>query len=296
MKSKRIGFTLLELLVVIAIISVLIGLLLPAVQKVRDAAARVACQNNLKQISLALHFQHDATGQLPPGVNFNLFPNRYRYMGWLAGLLPYVEQEALWRSADRAYQVAPTTPFSASHSPFSTVVPIYGCPSDSRLGSPQTTHQEIRVALTSYLGVLGQDFDSTTGVLYRDSRVRMTDITDGTSNTVAIGERPPSTDFWYGWWYAGVGQYLNGSGDSVLGVREKRSPFAPYADGCAVGIYPFQPGRLTHQCDFLHFWSLHSGGANFAFADGSVRFLAYSADSVLPALATRAGGEVVSLD
>ena len=109
-----------------------------------------------------------------------------------------------------------------------------------------------------------------------------------------IGERPPSPDFWLGWWYASGS--VDGSGDTALGVREFNGGTDPYTVACPKGPYNFRPGKVIEQCDAFHFWSLHSGGANFAFADGSVRFLTYSADSVLPALATRAGGEVVSLD
>src|SRR5262249_42670158 len=131
-------------------------------------------------------------------------------------------------------------------------------------------------------------------VLYLNSKVRLTDITDGTSNTILVGERPPSPDFWYGWWYAGYGQAGTGSIDMLLGARERN-----YGGGY-VAQFPsrphhFQPGNIREQCDVFHFWSLHSGGANFVFGDGSVQFLAYSADSILPALATRASGEVVQL-
>jgi prepilin-type processing-associated H-X9-DG protein len=110
------------------------------------------------------------------------------------------------------------------------------------------------------------------------------------------GERPPSADFWYGWWYAGYGQAGTGSADMLLGVRE-RNLGGPFVSDCPAGPYHFREGRADNQCDLFHFWSLHPGGAHFLFADGSVRFLAYSADAILPALATRAGGEPVdSLD
>ena len=142
--------------------------------------------------------------------------------------------------------------------------------------------------------MLGTDYTSTTGVLYRDSRVRLTDITDGASNTIAVGERPPSADYWYGWWYAGFGQNGTGGLDSLLGARELNAG-GNYTYMCAPGPFHFQSGRFDDQCSAFHFWSPHTGGANFLFADGSVRFLSYSADKILPALATRAGGEVVDL-
>ncbi len=127
-----------------------------------------------------------------------------------------------------------------------------------------------------------------------DSRIRLNDITDGTSSTLVAGERPPSADFWYGWWYAGVAQSGTGSPDMVLGVRELNVN-AAFAWFCPPGPYHFQAGSINNQCDVFHFWSPHSGGANFLFADGHVQFLTYSADSILPALATRAGGEAADI-
>src|SRR5262249_31667482 len=144
-----------------------------------------------------------------------------------------------------------------------TPVKLFGCPADGRLGTPQPTYGDLRVALTSYLGVLGTDFRTSDGVLYWGSRTRLTDIRDGTSTTLMVGERPPSPDFWYGWWYAADGQGNSGSGDTVLGVRELRYDNDPYTTGCPPGPYRFGPGKLAEQCDLFHFWSLHPGGANF---------------------------------
>jgi prepilin-type processing-associated H-X9-DG protein len=106
-----------------------------------------------------------------------------------------------------------------------------------------------------------------------------------------LGERPPPTLLDLGWWYRGWGQSRDGSAEMLLGVAEKNVSNT----GCIPGPYRFVNGNLQIQCDVFHFWSLHSGGANFAFADGSVRFMSYSADNIMPALATRAGGEVVTL-
>ena len=104
------------------------------------------------------------------------------------------------------------------------------------------------------------------------------------------GERPPSADFQFGWWYAGAGQRFTGSADMILGVEEENILLVT-AGSCAPGVYKFGPGSLANQCDMFHFWSPHTGGANWVFADGSVHFIPYSADSVLPALATYAGKE-----
>ncbi|MFO0807721.1 MAG: DUF1559 domain-containing protein [Gemmataceae bacterium] len=293
MTAARRAFTLLELLVVIAIVAVLLGLLLPAVQKVREAANRAKCQNNLKQIGLALHQYHDRLGALPAGVTSRSQP--MPYISWLTRLLPHIEQDTLWRMTLDAYDFAPRNPFQLPHIGFGTPQRMFSCPSDGRVESPQDTHQDRRAALTSYIGVLGTDFTKSDGVLYRDSRVKLTDVTDGTSGTLAAGERPPSPDFWYGWWYAGVGQRRTGSGDMLLGTRELHWPRAPFTDGCPAGPFAFVPGRMDEQCDLFHFWSVHPGGAYFLFCDGSAKFLTYAVDPVMPALASRAGGEVATI-
>ena len=132
------------------------------------------------------------------------------------------------------------------------------------------------------------------GVLYQDSRIRLGDIADGTSNTLMLGERPASADLQFGWWYAGVGQAGTGSADLVLGVREQNLQPISGGSPCGPGAYPFSQGGFNDPCAMFHFWSPHPGGANFAFADGSVRFLSYAADPLMPALASRAGGESAS--
>lgn len=288
------GFTLVEVLVVIAIIAVLIGLLLPAVQKVRAAAARAGCQNNLKQIALAAHNMESAAGAFPPGLGKRGAGERYPFLGWLGRLLPYVEQPALWATVEDAYadQGNAPNPFIPPHVGIRTPLAVYACPADARQRDAHSTRMGYFVAVTGYLGVAGQNDALNDGVLYLGSQVRVTDILDGTSNTLLAGERPPSPDYWYGWWYASG----PGIGDTVLGVRNRNSRGDPETSSCPPGPYQFGPGKTDNMCDTFHFWSLHPGGAHFALCDGSVRFLSYSADSLLPALATRAGGEVVSLD
>lgn len=293
----RAGFTLLELLVCVAIIAILIGLLLPAVQKAREAAARVSCRSHLRQIGLALHGHHDATGSLPPAFS----TQNMKYAGWLARLLPHVEQGPLWEQAQVAY-AANLLPWTGPPHPIGTVVPLYTCPSDPlarrtgvpthlSVGSPGNAVQLV-VAPGSYFGVSGTDLDSRDGAFWVDSRTRLTDITDGTSQTLLAGERPADASLLYGWWYTGPGQELTGSADVVLGAREWNRGVS----NCAEARLDFRPGDQNTMCGLLHFWSHHPGGANFLFADGSVQFLRYDAAGILPSLATIRAGEAVASD
>jgi prepilin-type N-terminal cleavage/methylation domain-containing protein/prepilin-type processing-associated H-X9-DG protein len=296
-RNNKPGFTLIELLVVIAIVSILVGLLLSAVQKVRAAAARARCQNTAKQLGLALHLYHDARGAFAPGNSSPLNPDRMPYSGWGVFVLPDVEQSAPAAQAAAAFGANPNA-FSPQHPGLSTVVPAFLCPSDPRVGTAQVSLKtQNLVAFTSYLGVAGLDAASTRdGVMYQDSATRIADVTDGTSNTLLLGERPPSADFQFGWWYAGVGQRLTGSADQVLGVREPNLLPIVSGSACGPGRYSFAAASgFDDPCGMFHFWSPHSGGANFVFADGRVQFISYSADPLMPALASRGGGEVVNL-
>lgn len=298
---RRAAFTLVELLVVIGIIAVLIGLLLPAVQNVRSAAARTQCQNNLKQIALATHNYESARGVLPPGVIAG--PDPQYGLNVHVALLPHLEQEAISQQSIIDCRNYPITYITPPHAGLRTQVKVYQCPADDRQQYLHRTSKGDVVALTGYLGVSGLGSDPfilgfgfrMSGVIYSGSRTKMTDITDGTTNTLLFGERPPSPDYLCGWWY--TFSYLN-IGSPYLPVRGMRG----YADGsaglpeygaCPPGPYAYASGDINNICDANHFWSRHSGGANFAFCDGSVKFLRYSADAILPALATRAGGEVV---
>lgn len=294
MRMRRCGLTLIELLVTIAVVAALIGLLAPAVQKVRASAARLQCLNNLKQIGLAAHHYHDGQTAFPPGLCVQSGRSPTPLAGWLTQLLPYLEQGPLWASTQDAYRRSRNPFNNPPHVGLATVVRGYCCPADSRVYSVQlATRTGNVVALGSYLGVSGLTTPKADGVFYRDSSTRLTDIADGSSNTIIAGERPPSPDYQFGWWYAGAGQQFTGSGDSVLGVQELNFLPSPIT-ACPPGSYTYKGGLLTNQCDMFHFWSLHAGGSHFGFADGSVRFVTYSGAAILPALASRAGGEVAT--
>jgi len=292
---RRRGFTLIELLVVIAIIAILIGLTLAAVQRVRAAAARADCQNRLRQLGLALHQHHDTQNARPPGHR-SLFTatGGMPLSGWPIPVLPFLEQQSLQTQAAEAYRKQNFPFFPTPHPGLSTVVPAFLCPADPRVTSAQEAQKtKTLAAFTSFLGVAGSDAVSNrAGVLFQGSTTRFADITDGLSGTLMLGERPPSADFQFGWWYAGTGQLLTGSADLVLGVREPNLQPIVSGSTCGPGNYPFRPaGGFADPCGMFHFWSPHPGGANFALADGAVRFLRYDANAIMPALASRAGGE-----
>jgi prepilin-type N-terminal cleavage/methylation domain-containing protein/prepilin-type processing-associated H-X9-DG protein len=286
MTPTRRGLTLVETLVVIALVAVFLALLLPAMQAARAAASRAACANNLRQLGIALHQSHDATGHLPPGTSDGVripFPG----MSWRTRLLPYLEQSAMWEQAVAAYTIEPLYTQKDPPHPSSKNVPPFACPSDARAGGGGKWGPG-EMAYTSYLGVEGVSLFQTDGCFFANSTVRLADISDGTSATLLVGERP-STARAYGAWYAGGGQAGDGSADATLGVRERS--LGNFTPGCSFGPYHYQPGRGDDPCASYHFWSYHAGGAHFLFADGSVRFLAYAIDARLPVLATRAGGE-----
>lgn len=321
---RRRGFTLIELLVVIAIIAILIGLLLPAVQKVREAAARTQCKNNMKQLALAMHNYHDARGMFPAGHEIGQtwystvprdpppsslcgsYPCNGPFFSWATQILPFVEQETVFRQwrpqAWPWWQYQTGMPATGANSLNGIEIKTFKCPADQR-ASLTLNYGGVKVALTDYLGVSGKtqgrypsQNNNTTyagqdGMLYVNSSVRMPTIYDGTSNTFLIGERPPSNTSEYGWIYAGSGDYpYFGATDVVLGVAE-------WNDVLNVRD-KFRLGNLRDPIDEhrFHFWSLHPGGAQWAMADGSVQFLPYSTlTTVMDALSTRAGGEPVGL-
>ena len=303
----RQGYTLMEVLVVVGIIGILLAILLPAVQASRDVADRLTCQNNMRQLGLALHTFHDYNRTLPPGHDNRLrpwstaeYPGYQPYWSWMALIMPYYEKSALYDEAERWARSGDTAgnrwwPWgnrtgTPPNPAFGTLNNVVQCPTDRRTFVIQDALR-VRVALTSYLGVSGIRGDpdgDRSGVLTSNERFRFADIIDGTSNTLIIGERPPSADFQEGWWFAGSGFDGSGSGDVVLGARDQSVAEFRNCPPSRVGLQPGESGDL---CTDATFWSFHKGGANFAMADGSIRFLNYAADEILPQLATRNGRE-----
>ncbi len=302
-QARRPAFTLIELLVVIAIIAILIGLLLPAVQKVRAAAARLSCQNNLKQIGLGLMSYHDANLAFPPGYlatapsgdpNFATAPG----WGWAAYLLPYIEQTALYAQIQGAIQAQiPITDPSVA-SAIQARIAIYICPADiappgafavySLAGTtsyPITYSQgapgSIFAGPSSYAACVGRDEDSDadgiigSGVFYCNSRTRITDITDGTSSTILIGERAwgNAAGVWVG---AIPGAALTfGPRNACLSVISGGMPNSPiYAPAMLVQAHAHLINPMTDGDGGTDdFSSYHINGANILFADGSVHFV-----------------------
>lgn len=288
----RRAFTLIELLVVIAIIAILIALLVPAVQKVREGANRTECCNKMKQIGIALAGYHDLEKGFPPAHSLDASRLAYgcpptldnkTFFAWMSRILPYLEQKPLYDKIN--FNAWPWWQHPINETP----VEVYRCSSDHR-PTFVAMYGSDPVALATYMGVSGTDQLAFDGILYPNARVSYKRIVDGSSNTLTVGERPPSDDLAYGWWMAGCGTppYF-GATDVVLGVNELKNPGASPPDRDV-----FRPGAVMDPTNEhkWHFWSLHPSGTNFLFADGAVRFLSYDiTQPTLNALATRAGNE-----
>jgi len=299
----RSAFTLIELLVVIAIIAILIGLLLPAVQKVREAAARMSCTNNLKQLAIAAHSFHDSNNRFPyNGDNIRnsgcCYTTGYTHWSWLARSLPYIEQNNRY------------THLGVDQTPLSSVLGNLGLPTIKTFRCPSDETEDVRtdranfpggtaIGTTSYKGVSGNNWawgsytftppapyttdglDNGNGIFWRSDykrTLKMVNIADGTSNTLMVGEDIGRLNIHNAWPYS----------NTAVGTCA-----IPLNNALVAG----QPGygNPSDWPNVYSFRSRHSGGANFALADGSVRFVSQTIDiAVYRAAASYDGGEVVN--
>jgi prepilin-type N-terminal cleavage/methylation domain-containing protein/prepilin-type processing-associated H-X9-DG protein len=312
-RSGRSGFTLLELLVVIAIIGTLVGLSLPAVMRVREAASRASCANNLKQIALGAQRYNDTSGRLPPGQigpyqwmvpnqpYYGWGPDSYGW-SWLSRILPFIELDNLFRTGGIPAKTLAQSCIAADR------IVLFLCPSDTAYNAPPRTDagnlEGFPVGNTNYKGVSGANwgYDSSQnlwfptrwkhrgtngsydGLNHGDGAMFRTDIleprslmsiTDGLSNTFLIGEDIPALNNWCSWPYA-----THAYGTCAI------PPNAVKPNG-----KPFNPILWYNNHSFR---SRHPGGLQFAFADGSVHFVTNAINhNVYRALATIQGGEVV---
>jgi prepilin-type N-terminal cleavage/methylation domain-containing protein/prepilin-type processing-associated H-X9-DG protein len=300
--KRRSGFTLIELLVVIAIIAVLIGLLVPAVQRVREAASRLKCENNLHQIGLALHSYHDRTGTFPPGYlsqvasdNSDLGPG----WGWGALLLDDVEQGNLQRRIRFDLQISDPANAAVRVTP----IPLYVCPSEPKFGTFTVVDANggpiCSVARGSYtamngiLGVSGDAWDNN-GAFLRNQGLRVAQIQDGLSQTLFIGERATSmsSSTWTGAVANGVVPAVRYTdvGDQLANAELASALVLSHGSRDHLPNNP-----LVFDADATS--SFHIGGVNFLYGDGSVRTINNSiGGATYEALLTRANGDVPGPD
>jgi prepilin-type N-terminal cleavage/methylation domain-containing protein/prepilin-type processing-associated H-X9-DG protein len=291
----RRGFTLIELLVVIAIIGVLVALLLPAVQAAREAARRAQCVNNLMQINLALQNYESAHEALPPGVvnpaaagPIASTPTGYHF-GWMAQILPYVEQRNIYNHLNfnlSVYGLGNSTARVA-------VIDLYLCPSDVARGGGSmpadnnyaACHHDVEAPISA----------TNKGVFYLNSAVRFEEITDGAANTIFVGEKRIEAGELG--WASGTRASLRNTGSPVNGPLLASGAFED--EGADPGQGASGPGGVSNPASLLvgGFSSRHPGGANFGMGDGSVRFLKTSiSNTTYQRLGHRADGEIVSGD
>ena len=295
--EPRPGASLVELLLVVGLIGTLVSLALPAVQSARKAAGSASCRNNLRQLAIGLHHYQSVVGRLPSGryALGSVYPIDPAHnmrpwdvsLSWTVGTLPYVGYENLHAAYTTRLRDDPR--YDAEIEGFiSTPVKPLLCPSHK----PRT--DDGRLAFTSYLGVAGYSAQSHDGLFYEtDTGISLELVSDGLSQTLMLGERPTalfSATSSFGDWagYHSFDKFVN---EDFLGVRQKMGNLERCP--CPEPAAHYKPYSLPQGCGWFAFWSTHHSGANWAFADGSVRFLAYSADNVLPTLSTIAGGEVV---
>jgi prepilin-type N-terminal cleavage/methylation domain-containing protein len=270
-RSRRpaAAFTLIELLTVMAIIGILVAILLPAVQAAREAARRTRCDNNLRQIGIALLNYHEIRQRFPIG---NVYITNWTFQ---TAILPQLEQENLYKQADFSYYDCFTYNQSKGGLGMVSVnLPAMQCPSEPRRGEVYSSPSWGTYANGNYFGVMGTTITANDGMLFSNRAIGMDDVWDGTSQTIMAGERGMVGDLLLGWWACGSGFNKLGDSDNLLSTE-----------------YGFVEGR-DDNAHRTHFWSYHPGGGEFLLADGSVRYFSYSIDNrVFQFLATRKGGE-----
>jgi prepilin-type processing-associated H-X9-DG protein len=250
------------------------------VQQAREAARRMQCKSNLRQVALALHNYHDRSGSFPPSSVAGGSGLDTGWWSWIVRVLPEIDQQPLYAQLDldediwtNCHKYRPYT---------STRLAVLLCPSDPHGEQVYESDADCAggeaYALTNYLACRGSTRNLPgDGVFPGINRVvRLAHVLDGSSQTILVGERPAEPTAYWGWWATGYGLDNEGLGESVLDASE--------------GL---RPGDLTQSADLLHYWSAHAGGAHFALCDGSVRFVSYSIEQrTFLALASRAGGEI----
>jgi prepilin-type N-terminal cleavage/methylation domain-containing protein/prepilin-type processing-associated H-X9-DG protein len=296
---RRSAFTLIELLVVIAIVAILMGLLLPAVQKVREAASRLKCENNLKQIGLALHGYHDRTGAFPAGYVSAVAPDNSDLgpgWGWAAYLLADLEQDNL--RANIRFDLQISDPANADVRV--AVLSVFVCPSEPKTGTFTVVDANgdpicdvARGSYTAMNGVLGVSTDAwdNNGAFIRNTPMHMADLSDGLSNTLLVGERATSmsSSTWVGAVTNGVVPAVRYSTWQQQLANAELAPALVLSHGSR---YHLPNNPLVFDADATS--SFHVGGVNFLFGDGSVRPITNAINGLTyEALLTRAGGEVV---
>jgi prepilin-type N-terminal cleavage/methylation domain-containing protein/prepilin-type processing-associated H-X9-DG protein len=305
------AFTLVELLVVIAIIGVLVALLLPAVQVAREAARRMRCQNNLKQIGLASHNHHDVVGELPRAFS----PTTG--LSWHVYILPYIEQGSLFNQFDTT-TVNPAHTAPNRNDPYGLIIiPTYqctSCPVKRQLFNPPNNtngptdlippNTGTPAAVPHYYGVNGPRGGNypvgtalhegvpaaTSGIFQRDGTIRMARITDGTSNTVMVAEMS-----WYSTLYGTRFRTWVRGGDEYSGVVAGRPSFVVSGRNITNPINGIFSANLVVPYNDMPFGSMHSGGMNVCLGDGSVRFLNQNLSmTTYRALASREEGDTIT--